>query len=131
MDFFNFFPIKKRGHVKVLGQVQWSVIVWPQSRVSSVKFPEPKSCTIYSMVGWPDLNLRNPRYSPHRGSNQGPLDLEASGIPLRHEAEYSKLIELRIFEYFDITNYLEFYWSIHNRIFEYSNIRTFEYSNFN
>ena len=46
----------------------------PQSRVSSVKFPGPKYCTIYSMIGWPDLNLTNPRYSPHRGSNQRPLE---------------------------------------------------------
>ena len=64
-----------------------STSMGPQSRVSSVKFPGPKYCTIYSMIGWPDLNLTNPRYSPHRGSNQGPLDLEASGTPLRHEAD--------------------------------------------
>ena len=54
----------------------------PQSRVSyyyillpTIPGPKLKSCT--SMVDWPDLSLRNPRFSLSRDSNQEPLDLEA------------------------------------------------------
>ena len=48
----------------------------------SEKLCEP---CINSMVGWPDLKSRNPRYS--RDSNQGPLDPVASDIPLHHAAD--------------------------------------------
>ena len=36
--------------------------------------------------------IEKSRYSSRRGSNQGPLDLEASGTPLCHEADKNILI---------------------------------------